>query len=352
LYALKRRPAAKASAVMFFELEAALAALPWLGPATSGALRRLLPGAVTVLVGNPERRFALACGDDPDTLGLRVVDVPALAGVAVPVLQSSANLSGGRDARSLADVDPALLAAVDLVIDGGELPGVASTVLDLRRFEDGGTDRWHVLRAGALSDADVAVALEGQFHFNPATYFELVRDDIPVYDSFQEAVAAASGSGAASILELGTGTGETARRLLERHPGAAFVGIDESAPMLEVARAALGRDSLRVARLQEPLPDGPFDVVASALCVHHLTAAEKADLFARVREVLAPGGRFVLGDVVVPVEPAAATTPLTPGYDKPDTVSDQLRWLSGVGFTADVVWEHGDLAVLVADAPG
>jgi SAM-dependent methyltransferase len=341
---------------MFFELEAALATLPALGRATVGALRRLLPGAVTVLLPNPERLFPLACGEDPETLGLRVVAVPELSGLAIPVMQSSANLSGRRDARSLAEVDPALLAGVDLVVDGGVLPGVASTVLDLRRFEAGGFDGWQVLRAGAVPDEEVAAAVAGQFHFDPATYLELIRGDLPAYDEFQTTVVDAGGSGAASILELGTGTGETARRLLARNPAASLVGVDESGPMLESAREGMSaagygeRASMRIGRLQDPLPDGPFALVASALCVHHLTPAEKADLFVRVRRVLVRGGRFVLGDVIVPIDPAAATTSLTPGYDRPDTIADQLEWLADAGFEARVVWERGDLVVIVADA--
>ncbi len=83
--------------------------------------------------------------------------------------------------------------------------------------------------------------------------------------------------------------------------------------------------------MEDDLPSGPFDVVASALCVHHLAGAAKAELFARVREALAPDGLFVLGDVVVPVDPASATTPLTPGYDRPSPLADQLRWLAEAG---------------------
>ena len=88
-------------------------------------------------------------------------------------------------------------------------------------------------------------------------------------------------------------------------------------------------------------------MVASALCVHHLDGAEKADLFRRVRDSLAPGGRFVLADLVLPVDPAAARTPFTPGFDKPDSVADQVRWLSEAGFDVYVTWEEGDLAVIV-----
>jgi tRNA (cmo5U34)-methyltransferase len=249
-------------------------------------------------------------------------------------------------------VHPLLRAAADLELDGGELPGTASTVVDLRRYERGGTDAIRVIRAGAVSDEELVAALDGQFHFNPATYAEMIRDDVPEFDEFEDTVVAASGDGARAILELGTGTGETARRLLERHPDAALTGIDESEAMLGAASAVLNspRVTLRRGRLQDPLPAGPFDLVASALCVHHLDGPEKADLFARVRAALAPGGRFVLGDVIVPAAPALPTAPLTPGYDKPSTVADQLAWLAEARFDARLVWEAGDLAVIVADA--
>ncbi len=91
--------------------------------------------------------------------------------------------------------------------------------------------------------------------------------------------------------------------------------------------------------------------MASTLCVHHLDGTEKADLFARIRVLLTPGGRFVLADVVVPEDRADARTTLTPGFDKPSTVAEQLRWLADAGFDAQVSWAAGDLAVLVADAP-
>ncbi len=104
---------------MFFDLAAALAALPDLVSARVGALAALLPGPLTVLLRNPERRFPLANRADPETLGLRVVKVPELLGVRTPVLQSSANPSGGADQRTLAAVAPAVRAGVNLEIDGG-----------------------------------------------------------------------------------------------------------------------------------------------------------------------------------------------------------------------------------------
>jgi L-threonylcarbamoyladenylate synthase len=108
LYALKRRPLDKPSAVMFFELSLALDALPELGARTRAALGRLLPGAVSVLLPNPAGRFPLACGDDSSTLGLRVPVIPQLVEVRWPVLQSSANLAGGDEARRLEDVPYAI----------------------------------------------------------------------------------------------------------------------------------------------------------------------------------------------------------------------------------------------------
>jgi tRNA (cmo5U34)-methyltransferase len=76
----------------------------------------------------------------------------------------------------------------------------------------------------------------------------------------------------------------------------------------------------------------------------------KRDLFRRVAAALRPGGRFVLGDVVVPVDPRDAVTPLTPELDLPDPVADQLAWLGEAGFEARAEWVAGDLAVIVADA--
>jgi L-threonylcarbamoyladenylate synthase len=157
LYALKGRAAGKPAAVMFFELGRALDALPELGRLTRRALERLLPGAVTVLLPNPSARFPLACGADAATLGLRVVQVPSLAGVSVPVLQSSANISGAADARRLGDVPETIRTRADLVLGGGELPGTASTVIDLRAYEH--EHSWRVLRVGAVGERELADAL-------------------------------------------------------------------------------------------------------------------------------------------------------------------------------------------------
>lgn len=193
-----------------------------------------------------------------------------------------------------------------------------------------------------------------QFHWDPATYRSLMRTEVPAYDDLQDAVAAATrGVAARRLLDLGTGTGETACRVLALHDGAFLVGVDESPEMLTIAHQTLpaARVDLRVGRLQDPLPSGPFEVVVSALAVHHLDGPGKAELFGRVYGVVAPGGRFVLGDVVVPDRPGDAVTPVDGEYDRPDTVEDQLRWLGDSGFETLVAWRCGDLAVMVADRP-
>jgi tRNA (cmo5U34)-methyltransferase len=121
--------------------------------------------------------------------------------------------------------------------------------------------------------------------------------------------------------------------------------------MLRAAGRRLAGESveLRVAELSDPLPAGPFDVAISALAIHHLDGPDKADLFGRIAEVLRPGGRFVLGDVVIPADPAHAVTPVTSDHDRPSTLPDQLGWLADAGFDATTVWAEDDLVVVRAD---
>jgi L-threonylcarbamoyladenylate synthase len=162
LYAIKGRRPDKPAAVMFFDRDVAFAALPELGRRTRALLERLLPGGVTVLLPNPARRFPLACGPDPETLGVRVPalgsQLEPLAAMHWPVLQSSANHAGEPDARRLSDVPDDVRREADLLLDGGELPGTPSTVVDLRAFE--GDGRWSVVREGAVAAAAVAAAVE------------------------------------------------------------------------------------------------------------------------------------------------------------------------------------------------
>jgi L-threonylcarbamoyladenylate synthase len=161
LYRIKGRRPDRPAAVMFFDLGLALAALPELGERTRTAAERLLPGPVTLVLPNPERRYPLACGPAPDRIGVRV---PSLSGTLAPlaaahwpVLQSSANPSGGADARRLDDVDAEIRARVDMQLDGGELPGTPSTVVDLATYEDAGDYR--VLREGAVAAVEIAALL-------------------------------------------------------------------------------------------------------------------------------------------------------------------------------------------------
>jgi L-threonylcarbamoyladenylate synthase len=154
LYELKGRRPDVPAAVMFFDVEQALAALPELDERTQTAVERLLPGALTLLLPNPEGRYPLAGGGK---LGLRVPrlegELEPLREMGRPVLQSSANPSGGADARRLEDVDPAIRAGADQELDGGELPGTPSTVVDLSG------DAWTVLREGAVSRAELEEVL-------------------------------------------------------------------------------------------------------------------------------------------------------------------------------------------------
>jgi L-threonylcarbamoyladenylate synthase len=163
LYRLKGRRPAQPAAVMFFRLELALAALPELGGRTFDAVERLLPGPLTLVLPNPARRFPLACGPEPERLGLRVPHFEAglapLAGVSWPVLQSSANPSGGADARRLEEVDERIRRGVDLQLDGGELPGTPSTVVDLTSYERDGS--YELRREGAVSAGELARRLQG-----------------------------------------------------------------------------------------------------------------------------------------------------------------------------------------------
>jgi L-threonylcarbamoyladenylate synthase len=153
LYWIKGRSPDRPAAVLFFDLERALAELPDIGPKTSAAMARMMPGAVTVLLPNPSTRFPLACGAEPDRLGLRVPELgqrlAKLAGISVPILQSSANPTGEADPRSIEDVDPRIRRGADVELDAGVLAGTPSTVIDLTRYEVSG--EYEVLREGALS---------------------------------------------------------------------------------------------------------------------------------------------------------------------------------------------------------
>jgi len=191
-----------------------------------------------------------------------------------------------------------------------------------------------------------------QWHWDPETYLRNMLEEVPSYVELEEQTAAASSDvDAHAILELGIGTGETARRIVALHPDAAYTAIDSSGEMLDRAREVVPDADLRCAQLQDPLPAGPFDLIVSALAVHHLDAARKQDLFRRVAQALRPGATFVLADVVVPEDEADVVTPIDGIYDLPDRVDDQLEWLRAAGLEAETVWSYKDLAVLRATRP-
>jgi L-threonylcarbamoyladenylate synthase len=156
VHRIKGRDEGKSSAVMYFSPLAMRELVAGLGPRTAAAVSALLPGPVTLVVANPGHRYPLACREDVERLGIRLIAGP-LAGAMCPVFQTSANLSGEPAPDRFGDVAEAVLAGVDLAIDGGELTGLPSTVVDIAAIdEDGG---WQILRQGALSAGDLASAL-------------------------------------------------------------------------------------------------------------------------------------------------------------------------------------------------
>jgi tRNA (cmo5U34)-methyltransferase len=189
--------------------------------------------------------------------------------------------------------------------------------------------------------------------WTPDGYLEWVRREIPAYDRLQDRLVDATRKVVAGrILDLGTGSGETARRVLAAHPEAELVAVDGSGDMLDAARENLAgkRATFHAGRLEHPLPAGDFSLVISALAIHHLTAAEKRDLYARIAEALKPRGRFVLGDVVIPDDPADRSVELS-DYDRPSPIGDQIDWLVEAGLEPHLCWSDKDLAVIAADKP-
>ena len=186
-----------------------------------------------------------------------------------------------------------------------------------------------------------------EFEWDPDTFLATMLDEIPGYEELQEAVAAAALG--RNVLELGTGTGETAVRILAGNSGARWTGIDASAAMLGRARERLPNADLRLQRLEDPLPEGPFDLVVSVLAVHHLDGPKKRDLFRRVAEV---GDFFVLGDLVVAERAAGAVIEIDWVMDLPSTMSEQIDWLEEAGFEVEASYVRPDLAVFVAMKSG
>jgi tRNA (cmo5U34)-methyltransferase len=191
-----------------------------------------------------------------------------------------------------------------------------------------------------------------QAHFDPTTYDDFIRGDVPHYDELQAALATATRSvRASSILDLGTGTGETARIVLSVHPEASLTAFDASAEMLAAAarRLAGARVECRVGRLQDGLPSGRFDLVVSALALHRLSDRDKAKVLLEVADRLAPSGRVVIGDVIRAPNQSAATVLLYPGHDHPSSPDDLVRWLDEAGLLGRVAWQKDDVAVVIGE---
>jgi tRNA (cmo5U34)-methyltransferase len=176
----------------------------------------------------------------------------------------------------------------------------------------------------------------GQPHWKPDTYLELIRSEIPRYDELQEQAIAAIPFAPQRVLELGMGTGETTRRLIEAYPDAWVIGLDSSPDM--VFRAREMYDDVQMARMEDPLPDGPWDLVIAVLSVHHLTADQKKNLFRQAKE---QARALVIGDVV---QADVQIAPIDPSYDFPETATDLAQWCDG-----EVTWQADDLAVVRAD---
>lgn len=135
LYKLKGRPETQPTALVASDLEMLFECVPELGGRAAKQARALLPGPFTLIVPNPARRYRWLTGDRPETIGVRV---PELSGPGRAVLDAvgavaatSANLPGQPDPRTLAEVPGEIREACGALVDGGELPGTPSTVIDL-----------------------------------------------------------------------------------------------------------------------------------------------------------------------------------------------------------------------------
>lgn len=156
VHEIKGRDDEKPSAVLYFSPLAMRELVDGFGERTRAAAGALLPGPVTLVVANPDGRYPLACREDSNRLGVRLIEGP-LAGAMCPLFQTSANRSGEPAPALFADVPREILAAVDVAIDGGSLTGLPSTVVDLTAFDADG--EWSVLREGGMPVAELAERL-------------------------------------------------------------------------------------------------------------------------------------------------------------------------------------------------
>lgn len=175
----------------------------------------------------------------------------------------------------------------------------------------------------------------GQLHWKPDSYLERIRSEVPRYDELQEQAIEAIPFAPERVLELGMGTGETTRRLIEAYPEAWVIGLDASADM--VFRARENYDDVQLARMEDPLPEGPWDLVIGVLSIHHLRSEQKQNLFRQVRE---QARSFVIGDLV---RADVRVTPIDKDLDFPERASDLADWIDG-----QIMWAEDDLAVIQA----
>ena len=158
IHRIKGRDEGKSSAVLYFSALAMRELIAGLPPKIADAVGSLLPGPLTLILPNPDGRYPLACREDRERLGVRLLDGP-LEGMPLPLFQTSANRSGEEPTGDFRQIDPSLLEQVDLAIDGGILTGEPSTVVDLTGLESEGG--WEILREGAVSEAELRRRLGG-----------------------------------------------------------------------------------------------------------------------------------------------------------------------------------------------
>jgi tRNA (cmo5U34)-methyltransferase len=176
--------------------------------------------------------------------------------------------------------------------------------------------------------------LATESHNKPDTYLERIRAKVPRFDELQAATVAAIPFEPERVLELGMGTGETTRRLLERFPEAWVVGLDSDAQM--VYRLSEEYDDVQLGRMEDPLPDGPWDLIISVLSVHYLSDTAKRTLFRRARD---QSRSLVIGDIVK-ADPQVSELDET---EFPDRAEKLAEWSGG-----EIVWSADDLAVVRA----
>jgi tRNA (cmo5U34)-methyltransferase len=175
-------------------------------------------------------------------------------------------------------------------------------------------------------------------HWDPDSYLEQIRVDVPRFEELQRAAIEAIPFEPKRVLELGMGTGETTRYLLERFPDAWVIGLDSNPNM--VYRLREEYDDVQLARMEDPLPDGPWDLVISVLSVHYLPAAAKQNLFRRAKQ---HSRALVIGDIVEEPDPAARESKVNPSTEFVDSAEQLAEWAGG-----EVTWSAGDVAVISA----